>query len=188
MVQYNLKAQKGQMCMSGLLSTFDRSRVITESIQLAKSKRFCFYIVMSTVKMSEIVFSSFQHFLLDLAEQNPIKLTQPRGCYITCYHSNTKFIQLLSFSLEPLKCRSPDVSACAFSPALASAASPASQSCVLPSVSGACCVCKPLSLAPSPESCLFSYMPPHPVSTGDVKELQSDPISIGHNFISTAEQ
>lgn len=77
MVQYNLKAQKGKMCMSGLSSTFDRSRVITESIQLAKSKRFCFYIAMSTVKMSEIVFSSFQHFLLDLAEQNPIKLTQP---------------------------------------------------------------------------------------------------------------
>lgn len=59
MVQYNPKAQKDKMCMSGLSSTFDRFRVIIVSIQLAKSKRFCLNIVLSIVKMCEIVFSSF---------------------------------------------------------------------------------------------------------------------------------
>lgn len=43
------------MCMSGLSSTFDRFRVVIES---PKSKRFCLNIVLSIVKMREIVFSS----------------------------------------------------------------------------------------------------------------------------------
>lgn len=176
--------------MSGLSFTFDRFRV--ESLQLAKSKRFRFYIVLFTVKMSEHCFFIISTFTAGFHRTifHQIHTSMTGGFSIACHQlsSNTKSILIWSFSLCALKCRSPDVSACAFSPALASAASPASRSCVLPSGSGACCVCKPSSWAPSPESCLVSYTPPHPVSAGDVKELQSDPISTGHDFISIAEQ